>query len=42
VSPPIVVGGRRWTAERIERGEAATIPASPPLDADGLRMEMLA
>jgi predicted RNase H-like nuclease len=31
-----------WTAERIERREAVTIPASPPLDAYGLRMEMVA
>jgi predicted RNase H-like nuclease len=31
-----------WTAERIERGEAITIPASPPRDACGLRMEMVA
>jgi predicted RNase H-like nuclease len=31
-----------WTAERIERGEAVTIPARPPRDAWGLRMEMVA
>lgn len=31
-----------WTAERIQRGEAVTIPARPPRDACGLRMEMVA
>lgn len=31
-----------WTAERVERGEAVTIPAGPPRDAYGLRMEMVA
>jgi predicted RNase H-like nuclease len=31
-----------WTAERIQRGEAVTIPAQPPRDACGLRMEMVA
>ncbi len=31
-----------WTAARIHRGEAIRFPASPPLDAKGLRMEILA
>lgn len=31
-----------WTAERIHRGEAISIPTKPPLDAYGLRMEMMA
>jgi predicted RNase H-like nuclease len=31
-----------WTAERIARGEAVTLPACPPRDACGLRMEMVA
>ena len=31
-----------WTAERIARGSAISIPAQPPLDAYGLRMEMVA
>jgi predicted RNase H-like nuclease len=31
-----------WTAERVERGEAVTLPARPPRDACGLRMEMVA
>jgi predicted RNase H-like nuclease len=30
-----------WTAERIVRGEAATLPAHPPLDAHGLPMEIV-
>lgn len=30
-----------WTAERIARGTAISIPAEPPLDAHGLRMEMV-
>lgn len=31
-----------WTAERIACGTAISIPAKPPLDAYGLRMEMMA
>ena len=31
-----------WTAERIARGRAISIPTCPPLDEYGLRMEMLA
>jgi predicted RNase H-like nuclease len=31
-----------WTAARVFDGEAVTIPADPPRDACGLRMEMLA
>ncbi len=31
-----------WTAERIYRGEAVSIPAKPAMDACGLRMEMVA
>src|SRR5205814_4958669 len=31
-----------WTAERIACGTALSIPAKPPLDAYGLRMEMVA
>jgi predicted RNase H-like nuclease len=31
-----------WTAERIASGSAVSIPPQPPLDAYGLRMEMLA
>jgi predicted RNase H-like nuclease len=30
-----------WTAERILRGEAERLPAVPPLDAQGLRMEIV-
>ena len=30
-----------WTAERIIRGEARTLPDDPPLDSEGLRMEMV-
>jgi len=30
-----------WTAERIAAGEARTIPISPPVDAFGLRMEIV-
>ncbi len=30
-----------WTAERVARGEARTLPAAPPRDACGLRMEMV-
>ena len=31
-----------WTAERIALGKAETIPYSPPKDAFGLRMEIVA
>lgn len=31
-----------WTAERIACGTAISVPAEPPLDAYGLRMEMVA
>jgi predicted RNase H-like nuclease len=31
-----------WTAARIVRGEATRFPDAPPLDAKGLRMEILA
>ena len=31
-----------WTAERVHAGKALTIPARPPLDSCGLRMEILA
>ena len=31
-----------WTAERIGCGAALSIPVRPPLDAHGLRMEMMA
>ncbi len=31
-----------WTAERILRGEAVTLPANPPCDELGIRMEMVA
>ena len=31
-----------WTAERIAHGQAQTIPAAPPVDACGLRMEIVA
>lgn len=31
-----------WTAERIQRAEAVSIPPIPPVDAHGLRMEMVA
>jgi len=31
-----------WTARRMQRGEAVCIPEAPPLDAYGLRMEMVA
>jgi predicted RNase H-like nuclease len=31
-----------WTAERIQRAEAISIPTIPPVDAHGLRMEMVA
>ena len=37
--PPFVA---LWTAERIQRAEAVSIPSIPPLDAHGLRMEMVA
>lgn len=30
-----------WTAERIARGQAATVPEDPPRDRFGLRMEMV-
>lgn len=30
-----------WTAERIRAGEATTLPSAPPLDAQGLRMEIV-
>jgi predicted RNase H-like nuclease len=30
-----------WTAERIFRGEASTVPARAPIDRYGLRMEMV-
>ena len=30
-----------WTAERIHRGQATTLPADPPCDAHGLRMEIV-
>jgi predicted RNase H-like nuclease len=30
-----------WTAARIARGEAQTLPANPPLDTRGLRMEIV-
>ncbi len=30
-----------WTAERVARGAGRTLPASPPSDAVGLRMEMV-
>lgn len=30
-----------WTAERIFRGEARTLPAEPPVDTSGLRMEIV-
>ena len=30
-----------WTAERVLSGEAETLPASPPVDGAGLRMEMV-
>jgi predicted RNase H-like nuclease len=30
-----------WTAERIHRGHATTLPAEPPCDAHGLRMEIV-
>ena len=30
-----------WTAERIHRGQATTLPAEPPCDAHGLRMEIV-
>jgi predicted RNase H-like nuclease len=30
-----------WTAERIARGEARTLPPQPPVDEMGLRMEMV-
>jgi predicted RNase H-like nuclease len=30
-----------WTAERIVRGEARTLPEDPPVDRYGLRMEMV-
>ena len=30
-----------WTAERVFSGEAETLPASPPVDGAGLRMEMV-
>lgn len=31
-----------WTAERIQRAEGMSIPSIPPVDAHGLRMEMVA
>ena len=31
-----------WTAERIKNGTSQTIPAEPPTDSYGLRMEMVA
>ena len=31
-----------WTAERIEKGTSQTIPAEPPTDSYGLRMEIVA
>jgi len=31
-----------WTAERIARGKAVSIPSRPPVDAHGLRMEIMA
>jgi predicted RNase H-like nuclease len=31
-----------WTAERIARGQALTLPAEPPCDEHGLRMEIVA
>ncbi len=31
-----------WTAERILRGNAVTLPVNPPYDALGIRMEMVA
>lgn len=31
-----------WTAERIARGQALTLPAEPPRDQHGLRMEIVA
>jgi predicted RNase H-like nuclease len=31
-----------WTARRIRAGTAVTLPATPPMDAHGLRMEILA
>lgn len=30
-----------WTARRVVRGEAKTLPVAPPLDSRGLRMEMV-
>lgn len=30
-----------WTAQRFARGEAGRLPAAPPIDARGLRMEMV-
>ena len=30
-----------WTAERVHRGEAITLPAAPPCDVHGLRMEIV-
>jgi len=30
-----------WTADRVERGTAKTLPAAPPLDSTGLRMEIV-
>ena len=30
-----------WTAERIYKGEAKTLPENPPVDPMGLRMEMV-
>jgi len=30
-----------WTAERILRGEAVQMPSAPPLDPEGLRMEIV-
>jgi len=31
-----------WPAERIERSEAVSIPALPPVDVHSIRMEMVA
>jgi predicted RNase H-like nuclease len=30
-----------WTAERVARGSAGTLPVAPPLDSHGLRMEIV-
>lgn len=31
-----------WTAERVARGDAQTLPETPPKDRYGLRMEIVA